>query len=390
MVNVPFPGVGLIPPVSEPSRIPWCANRDNGEGSFLLCFGMTIQGSRGDTGFGAPAKIPITLALVFAFTSSSDVCCPRFAVSVEEGCAECVLVIARPAIPPLWNSTFMVVVEADKAGLNFGTILGIGLCDVDLRNPGWVEEFEDEGVGFSSAPWKSFTIGAIHPPAPPAFSFSARPFEGFIAASLIFCARDGSKITSLRVVLSIPSSLNASLRRLKSARRSFRVHMVMILSSSSNDRKLDRRSVASATMELTVDFERWLTSPARCCLFSLLVKVKASERTNRCSNAEARSKTDERTEGTESVAEEDSDLISAVRVLSKVANGEGVSGDLEYGFGSVCTPRDRVSRSNGRLFEGVVGPFSPSNSNRSRDGVAIASTCVVLPQGSGEVGVQGS
>ena len=285
----------------------------------------------------------------------------------------------------------MVVVEADNAGLNFGTILGVGLCDTALSNPAWPEEFEDdEGVGFSSAPWKSFTIGAIHPAAPPAFSFSARPFEGFIAASLIFCARDGSKITSLSVILNPPSSLNASLRRLKSARRSFRVHMVMILSSSSNDRKLDRRSVASETMEPTVDLERWLTSPVRCCLFNLFVKVKASERTNRCSSPEARSKTDERTEGTESVAEEDSDLKSAVRVLSKVARGEGGIGDLEYGFGSVCTPRDRVSRSSGRLFADVTGPFSPSNSNNSRDGVAMASTCVVLPQGSGEVGVHGS
>ena len=67
----------------------------------------------------------------------------------------------------------------------------------------------------------------------------------------------------------------------------------------------------------------------RCCLFNRFVKVKASERTNRCSNAEARSKTDERTEGTESVAEDDSDLTSAVRWLSKVGNGEGGNGDLE-------------------------------------------------------------
>lgn len=284
----------------------------------------------------------------------------------------------------------MVVVEADNAGLSFGTILGVGLCIAD-RNPGWLEVLEDdERVGFSSAPWKSFTIGAIHPAAPPPFSFSARPFEGFIAASLIFCARDGSKITSLSVILNPPSSLNASLRRLKSARKSFRVHTVTILSSSSNDRKLDRRRVASETMELTVDLERWLTSPVRCCLFNLFVKVKASERTSRCSNPEARSKTDERTEGTESVAEEDSDLTSAVRWLSKVGNGEGGSGDLEYGCGSVCIPRDLVSRRSGRLPAGVAGTFSRSNSSKSRDGVAMASTCVVLPQGSGEVGVQGS
>jgi len=287
-------------------------------------------------------------------------------------------VIARPALP-LWNSTFIVVVEADNAGLSFGTILDVGLCVVDLSNPAWLEGFEDdEGIGFSSPPWKSFTIGAIHPAGPPAFSFSARTFEGFIAASLIFCARDGSKITSLSVVLNSPSSLNASLRRLKSARRSFRVHTVMILSSSSNDRKLDRRSVASETMVPTVVLERWLTSPVRCCLFNLFVKVKASERTNRCSKAEARSKTDERTEGTESVAEDDSDLASVVRWLSKVGNGEGGSGNLEYGCESVCTPRDRVSRRSGRLFAGVAGTFS--NSNRSRDGVAMASTCVVLPQ----------
>ena len=302
------------------------------------------------------------------------------------------LVIARPALP-LWNSTFTVVVEADNAGLNFGTILGVGFCIVGtpprlfgLSNPWWFELFEDdEEVDFSS-PWNSFTIGAIHPAAPPAFSFPTGPFEGFIASSLIFCARDGSKIMSLSVVLNSPSSLNASLRKLKSARKSFRVHMVMILSSSSNDRKLDRRSEASETMAPTVVLERWLTSPVRCCLFNLLVKVKASERINRFNNTEARSKTDERAEGIESVTEDDSDLASAVRWPSKVGNGEGASEDLECGYRSVCTPRDRVSRSSGRLFAGVAVTVSPSNSIRSRDGVARASTCVDLPQASGEAG----
>ena len=255
-----------------------------------------------------------------------------------------------------------------------------------LSSP-WLEEFEDdEEVGFSSPPWKSFTIGAIHPAAPPVVSFPARAFEGFIAASLIFGARDGSRITSLSVVLNSPSSLNASLRRLKRARKSFRVHTVMILSSSSSDRKLDRRSAASETMEPTVVLERWLTSPVRCCLFNLLVKVKASERINRCNSEEARSKTDEITEGTESVIEDDSDLASAFRWLSKSGNGEGAREDLEYGCGSVCTPLDRLSRRSCRLFAGVAATVSPSNSSKSRDGVARASTCALLPHGSGEVG----
>lgn len=274
--------------------------------------------------------------------------------------------IARPELP-LWNSTFTVVVEADNAGLSFGAILGAVRCEVEaaprlfgLSNP-WVEGFEDdEEVGFSSPPWKSFTIGAIHPAAPP---FPARAPEGFIAASLILGARDGSRITSLSVILNSPSSLNASLRRLKRARRSFRVHTVTILSSSSNDRKLDRRSTASETMEPTVVLERWLTSPARCCLFNLLVRVKASERTNRCNNEEARPKTDERTEGTESVTEDDSDFASALRWPSKPGNGEGASEDLESGWESVCTPLDRVSRSSGRLFVGAAATASPSNSS---------------------------
>lgn len=362
-----------------------------------------IQGSRGEVGLGAPAKIPITLALVFALISSSDVCStPRFAASLEEGCAEWVLVIARPALP-LWNSTFTVVVEADSAGLNFGTTLGVGLCVegvcsrlFDLSNP-WAETFGvDKIAGFSSPPWKSLTIGAIHPAAPPAVSFSARPFEGFITASLIFGARDGSKTTSLSVTLISPSSLNASLRKLKRARKSFRVHTVMILSSSSNDRKLDRRRAASETMELTVDLERWLTSPARCCLFNRLVKVKASERINRCNNEEARSKTDERTDGTESVTEDDSDLPSALKRLSKIGDGEGTCEDLERGCGSVCTPLDRVSKSRDRLFAGVAATVSPSNSIKSRDGVTRPSRWVFLPQGPGELislselGVMGS
>ena len=159
----------------------------------------------------------------------------------------------------------------------------------------------------------------------------------------------------------------------------------MILSSSSNDRKLDRRRVASETMELTVVLEMWLTSPARCCLFNLFVRVKASERTNRCNNEEARSKTDESTEGTESVTEEDSDRPSAFRV-SKFCDGEEANEDLEWGGGSVWTLLDLVSKRRGRLFAGVAATVSPSNSGKSREGVANPSACVVLPQGSGEAG----
>ena len=124
----------------------------------------------------------------------------------------------------------------------------------------------------------------------------------------------------------------------------------------------------------------------RCCLFSLLVKVKASERINRCNSEEARSKTDERTEGTESVVEDDSDLASALRWPSKFGNGEGARNDPEYGFESVCTPLDRVRRRSGRLFVGAAAAVSPSNSSKSREGVTRASICVFFPQASGEVG----
>lgn len=94
--------------------------------------------------------------------------------------------------------------------------------------------------------------------------------------------------------------------------------------------------------------------------------------------------------------EEDSDFASGLRRVSKYGKGEGASEDLEYRCGSVCTPRDRVSRSSGRLFAGVAVTGSPSNSSKSRDGVVRASTCVLLPHGSGvlgylsELGVKGS
>jgi hypothetical protein len=79
-----------------------------------------------------------------------------------------------------------------------------------------------------------------------------------------------------------------------------------------------------------------------------------------------------------------------------MGNGEGATEDLECGYGSVCTPMDRVSKRRGRLFVGAVAIGSPSNSSQSLDGVTGPSICVLLPQGSGdaeplsEVGVKGS
>jgi hypothetical protein len=103
------------------------------------------------------------------------------------------------------------------------------------------------------------------------------------------------------------------------------VHTVTIFSSSSSDRELERRSATLKMMELMVAWER-------CCLFNLFVEVKASKRMSQCSNEDGCSRTNERAKGTESVTEEDSNLISTFKWLSQASNGEGTGGDLGDGF----------------------------------------------------------
>ena len=200
----------------------------------------------------------------------------------RDGWAECVLVTERPTPAPL-NSTLTVIAEAESAGCSFGTTRGGGRPRPRLRAGG--ESARDAAasceVPLPPGSPRSFEIGAIHdgalfPVASEAAS-AACAFDGFSAISLTFPATVGSRMTSLRVTRIWPSSVKTSLNNFNKLRRSRRVHVVVVFSSSRNARKCPRRAVTSFTMALTVVRERWLTSaPRRCCRLRRFVSVRAS------------------------------------------------------------------------------------------------------------------
>jgi len=107
--------------------------------------------------------------------------------------------------------------------------------------------------------------------------------------------------------------------------------------------------MASATILLTVVRDRCERSaPLRCCRLRRLVSVSASACVILLKSVEARSKTEETWER-DSEKEEDSERGSCGVERADRCDGKGERSGSVPGKGSVCTPRERLSKSKGRV-----------------------------------------
>ena len=146
------------------------------------------------------------------------------------------VVVTDLATPELKSTLTVVVVEA-RAGAIFGTTIARWRVSRPLLNAlviggaSLTRRLLSVALLLAVDP-NNFARGFIHEePLAACLSLSAA-FAGSRAISLILGARDGSRITSLRVTRMCPISSKHSLKSLKRPLKSFRLQLVGILSSS--------------------------------------------------------------------------------------------------------------------------------------------------------------